>query len=130
MQPTPLAQIAGTVVLSRQVVIPPRPATETSRGYDGGSYEEVTIQTSDCALLGEFLDGLTAYQAIRFTTGDAAHAQVLAQLVPGATVVLMVSPFVDTFRVKGKLANSVGYRFAALRGVTAAALVAAGRAAS
>lgn len=127
MTPTALLTLSGTVAAVRTVTIPAREATDTSpKGYPGGTYEECVVQSPDALLLGEQVDGVNAYVAVRFTSDDPGHLGALAQLVPGAVVTLAVVPFVDTFRIRGRWGNAVGYRFGALRAVRTLAAVSAG----
>ena len=110
MQPTPLVAIHGTVMNVRDVVIPAREPTATSKGYGGGQYVEVTLSTDQCHLLGEEVSGLLAYVSVRFDCTD----DLLGQLGSGVHLAVLAVPFVDTYMVKGRFANSVGYRYSRL----------------
>ena len=107
MQPTALVRVSGTVLNHRRVDIPPRPATETAKAYDGGAYVEVTLSTADCSLMGEEVPGLLAYLTVRFNTDEPT----LAELVPGASLDMLLSVFVEVYKVRGRWANSPGFRF-------------------
>lgn len=110
MQPTPLVLITGSVTHTRPVVIEPREATDTAKAYAGGAYVEVTLMNPNATLGGEDIPGVVAFSTVRFSTDDST----LPELVPGTQVELLCTAFVDLYRVRGRWANSVGYRFSRL----------------
>lgn len=110
MQPRHLVTLSGTVLSLRRVDIDPREATETAKAFAGTTYEEATIATPLCELDGQELPGLSAYVTVRF---DSA-SPILGELVPTAEVSLLCSTFVEVYKIRGRWANSVGYRYARL----------------
>lgn len=107
MQPTPLVRITGTVLTTRLVTIEPRPATETTKAYEGTSYSEVTLATPHAVIDREAVPGLLAYVTVRFNNDD----KQMQHMVGGSEHDLLCSSFVDTFKVRGRFVNTVGYRF-------------------
>ena len=110
MQPQALVRITGTVLSVRHVDIPARAATETTKKYDGGAYEELTISTTQAHLAREHVEGLVAYITVRVDTDEP----LLEQFGPGAEVDLLSAPFVDLLKIRGSWSNFVGYRFSRL----------------